>query len=98
MNKALALLAIFLMLIALGGCRTTGPLATATGQSNAVPDFIQVGGVYLMVVSGLGPQVKVLEVRPDGWIRVEIQDEWSRKAMGDVCWVNINQVIFVVPR
>jgi len=51
-----------------------------------------------MVVSGLGPQVKVLEVRPDGWIRVEIQDEWSRKAMGDVCWVNINQVIFVVPR
>jgi hypothetical protein len=46
-----------------GGCRQTG-------RSGAVPDFIQVNRVYYFDKPADCERGRVLEVRPDGWIRI----------------------------
>jgi hypothetical protein len=82
--RLLALVLVVLVLALLGGCQQRG----STGA--AVPDFIQVGKVYDFISPPGGiKEGRVLEIRSDGWIRVQVG------ASDRVYWVNVNQVILV---
>jgi hypothetical protein len=83
--RLLALVLVVLVLALLGGCQQRG----STGS--AVPHFIQVGKDYHFYPSRQGTiTARVLEIRSDGWIRVQFI-----VGTGDVWWVNINQVVAV---
>jgi hypothetical protein len=80
----LPLVLVVLVLAMLAGCEQT-PFTEGVTPSSAVPDFVQVGKTY-QFIGVLGAKAKVLEIRPDGWVRVQILD-------GDeIWWINISHV------
>jgi hypothetical protein len=83
----LALVLVVLVLTLLGGCQQTRSTGGVT-RSSAVPDFVQVGKSYEFWIGMAAPRVRVLEIRPDGWIRVE-------RRTGEVVWFNVNQLIAI---
>ncbi len=88
-----------LLLTLVGGCRPAAPAANTTSPSAAVLDFIQVGGVYGFVLHTHSLKAEVLEIRPDGWIRIKVirgsgvLDLWR----DDNPWLNMSQVVAVGP-
>jgi len=83
----LALVLVVLVSALLVGCQQTRSTGGVTRPS-AVPDFVQVGKSYRFWTGMAAPRVRVLEIRPDGWVRVEL-------GAGEVVWFNVNQLIAI---
>jgi hypothetical protein len=84
----LPLVLVVLVLAMLAGCEQTR-LTEGVTRSSAVPDFIQVGKTYMFWGPPVGEKgAKVLEIRPDGWVRVQRLGQFGE----DEIWVNISQV------
>ena len=85
----LPLILVVLVLAMLAGCEQTRFTEGVT-RSSAVPDFIQVGKTYMFFGAPVGEEgAKVLEIRPDGWVRVQV---FSKYGEDEIWWLNISQV------
>jgi hypothetical protein len=83
----MALVLVVLVSALLVGCQQTRSTGGVTCPS-AVPDFVQVGKSYEFWTGMAAPSVRVLEIRPDGWVRVERRTD-------EVVWFNVNQLIAI---
>jgi hypothetical protein len=80
-------LVLFVLVSALlVGCQQTRSTGGVT-RSSAVPDFVQVGKSYEFWTGMAAARVRVLEIRPDGWVRGEYA--------GKVVWFNVNQLLAI---
>jgi hypothetical protein len=87
MIRLLPLVLVILVLAMFGGCQQTRSTGGAT-RSSAVPDFVQVGKRYEFHTESTDRRVRVLEIRPDEWVRVE-------ESSGEVEWFNVNHVFII---
>jgi hypothetical protein len=86
-TRLLPLVLVVLVSALLVGCQQTRSTGGVT-HSSAVPDFVQVGKSYEFWTGMAAPTVRVLEIRPDGWVRVGLRT-------GEVVWFNVNQLIAI---
>jgi hypothetical protein len=86
----LPLVLVVLVLAMVGGCEQI-PFTEGVTPSSAVPDFVQVGKTYYFTGQLGATEAKVLEIRPDGWVRVQTLD-WD-----EIWWFNISHVSAIKP-
>lgn len=67
---------------------TTEPVVIQ-GDSTNVLSFLQVGQTYEIAFGSQTKIVKLVELRNDGWAKVEVESR--------VGWLNINQVALIIP-
>ena len=59
-------------------------------SAQPMPRFLQIGKSYTLSDQN-GGRFKVIEIGPDGWIKVLMQTG------NQIAWININQVVLLTP-